>query len=413
MRLQSKVFKAAVVLVCLIASQSSALAQTPVVFDFENLAATYSENANPCVFPPRSGLLSTVSMTVSGLTVGITRVGANFDIVANSGCQSGKPGSWGARSLDPFVFNASNTPFNLNFSAGIVSFSVQWGDYGTDADNVTLTAFSGLNGTGVNLGSVTSATYSETTALPTVFTTSISVPSSTPIRSIRMIGTGSTGFFNSIFYDNITIQSTQLTVSGTGNGVGTVATPVGSSPIINCTSTAGATSGTCQQTYDSTAQVTLIPTPETGSMFAGWSGACTGTGACVVTMSQARDVTAMFIRKRFRPSRFRVAGTGSGTVTSQAGADAGDQLHDHERRGLRDVLAELPPEHVGDADGRCDRRRLVRRLGWHVHRRAPVVHPLDDPARQRHRELHGAGAADADDRCRRIGQRDGDVPSGR
>ena len=75
-----------------------------------------------------------------------------------------------------------------------------------------------------------------------------------------------------------------LTVSKIGTGSGTVA---GSPPGINC-------GGTCQFAYIQGNVVTLTPTAAAGSTFAGWSGDCTGTGVCTVTMSQARSVTATF-----------------------------------------------------------------------------------------------------------------------
>jgi hypothetical protein len=40
--------------------------------------------------------------------------------------------------------------------------------------------------------------------------------------------------------------------------------------------------------------VTLTAAAASGSTFTGWSGACTGTGACSVTMSAAQSVTATF-----------------------------------------------------------------------------------------------------------------------
>ena len=47
-------------------------------------------------------------------------------------------------------------------------------------------------------------------------------------------------------------------------------------------------------TYTHGTQVTLTPTPATGYSFSGWSGECTGSGACVVTMDGAKSVTATF-----------------------------------------------------------------------------------------------------------------------
>jgi len=61
--------------------------------------------------------------------------------------------------------------------------------------------------------------------------------------------------------------------------------------------------------------VTLAATPASGSRFVGWSGACSGGGSCVVTMSQAESVTATFTL--IFP--LTVGITGSGTVTSSPG----------------------------------------------------------------------------------------------
>jgi hypothetical protein len=40
--------------------------------------------------------------------------------------------------------------------------------------------------------------------------------------------------------------------------------------------------------------ITLTVAADTGSIFTGWSGACTGTGDCVVTLDAAKAVTATF-----------------------------------------------------------------------------------------------------------------------
>jgi hypothetical protein len=75
-----------------------------------------------------------------------------------------------------------------------------------------------------------------------------------------------------------------LTVSRSGGGTGTV----GSSPTgIGC-------GGDCSESYSGGMVVTLTATPGGGSAFAGWSGACSGSGPGQVTMSASRSVTAWF-----------------------------------------------------------------------------------------------------------------------
>jgi len=97
-----------------------------------------------------------------------------------------------------------------------------------------------------------------------------------------------------------------LTVTKAGSGGGTVA----SSPRgIIC-------GATCSASYINGTVVTLTAAPDTpGSTFAGWSGACTGTGTCSVTMSAAKSVTATFNVIKYTLTVGK-AGTGSGTVTS-------------------------------------------------------------------------------------------------
>src|SRR5205823_11441025 len=67
--------------------------------------------------------------------------------------------------------------------------------------------------------------------------------------------------------------------------------------------------------YQQGTQVTLTATPANGHTFAGWSGACTGTGSCVVTMSAAQSVTATFDLPTFALG-VSTTGTGGGAVTS-------------------------------------------------------------------------------------------------
>lgn len=57
--------------------------------------------------------------------------------------------------------------------------------------------------------------------------------------------------------------------------------------------------------------ITLTAAPATGSMFAGWSGACGGSGPCNVTMNGPKTVTATFAAstpKPNPPANFNVTG---------------------------------------------------------------------------------------------------------
>lgn len=55
----------------------------------------------------------------------------------------------------------------------------------------------------------------------------------------------------------------------------------------------------CTQDYAAGALVTLTATPKKGSVFAGWTGACSGTEAiCAVSMNDVRTVKATFTRTR-------------------------------------------------------------------------------------------------------------------
>ncbi len=75
-----------------------------------------------------------------------------------------------------------------------------------------------------------------------------------------------------------------LSVSKDGTGSGSItSSPAG----IDCGST-------CSAEFEEGAEVTLSPSATSGSSFAGWSGACTGTGTCKVTVDAAKAVTATF-----------------------------------------------------------------------------------------------------------------------
>jgi hypothetical protein len=75
-----------------------------------------------------------------------------------------------------------------------------------------------------------------------------------------------------------------LAVTKTGTGTGTVSSSVGG---INCGTT-------CLALFSTGTMVTLTATASGGSVFAGWSGPCSGTGSCNVTVNNLTSVSALF-----------------------------------------------------------------------------------------------------------------------
>ncbi len=115
-----------------------------------------------------------------------------------------------------------------------------------------------------------------------------------------------------------------LTVTDTGAGVGSVAsTPSG----IVC-------GPNCAASFADSTSVTLTPTPIAGAVFAGWGGACSGTGVCTVSMSSRRSVTAQFDR----PVR---GGGGGGGGTPQLHVTAAASLANLQSGGTDDVIVTI------------------------------------------------------------------------
>ncbi|MEK7764270.1 MAG: hypothetical protein AAB433_22070 [Nitrospirota bacterium] len=108
------------------------------------------------------------------------------------------------------------------------------------------------------------------------------------------------------------LQANFSTLSVTLAGAGSViSNPAG----INC-------GATCSADFSNGTAVTLTAT---GAGFTGWSGGCTGAGACVVTLNANTAVTATFIAVPVNTNlTVTKAGNGTGTVTSSpAGIDCG------------------------------------------------------------------------------------------
>lgn len=118
---------------------------------------------------------------------------------------------------------------------------------------------------------------------------------------------------------------------GIGTGVVT-SSPTGISCGLNC---AGS--------FPTGTSVTLLATAAPGSIFSGWSGPCSGTGACVVSAASANEVTARFeLQTSYRLSVSK-AGAEFGTVSSNAsGIDCGFDCSEIYTGGTSVTLSAIP-----------------------------------------------------------------------
>ena len=107
------------------------------------------------------------------------------------------------------------------------------------------------------------------------------------------------------------VPMSTLTVQKNGSGNGTVtSSPSG----INC-------GNTCRADFPTGDTVRLTADPGGGSNFVEWTGACSGSGSCTVTMSTDQTVSARFDpAPQFVRLTVNKSGQGRGTVTDNTGA---------------------------------------------------------------------------------------------
>jgi hypothetical protein len=104
--------------------------------------------------------------------------------------------------------------------------------------------------------------------------------------------------FNLAWFNSGGVVSTtlSLTITGQGNGSGTVSGNNGS-PTIACTVQSGVTSGACSSIVSSGSSVTLTAQPSSGSSFVGWIGVtgCSSSPVCIVpNITSNQNITANF-----------------------------------------------------------------------------------------------------------------------
>ena len=154
-----------------------------------------------------------------------------------------------------------------------------------------------------------------------------------------------------------------LTVSGAGS----VSSDV---PGLQCTAS-------CTTTWNAGQRLALTATPGTGAKLVRWTGACTGSGGCLVDVGTGATVSALFAPATFR---LTVAVTGRGAVRSSR---TGHHLP-------AALLGVVPVVHGGAADRDAGARLEAPRLERCLPRCEGDVHGADERRVERARDLRPA-----------------------
>jgi uncharacterized protein (DUF2141 family) len=138
----------------------------------------------------------------------------------------------------------------------------------------------------------------------------------------------------------------KLTVTKVGSGAG------------NITAT-GISCGTdCTESYNANTQVTLTATPDAGSQWVSWTGACSGTTVTTtVTMNQAKTCTARFQLLPKYTLKVSKTGAGTGSITA-TGINCGTDCQESYVANTQVTLTAVPDadsqllEWTGDCSGK-------------------------------------------------------------
>lgn len=226
------------------------------------------------------------------------------------------------------VIDTTRTFVTATFEAAVVTYSLTVARAGTGAGTVTSTTPPGV----ITCGSTCSASLPSGTAV-----TLVATPDATSTFA-GWSGGGCAGTGTcTVTLDaakSVTATFTRntyaLTVTKSGAGSGTVT----SSP-------AGIACGpTCSAEFQMGTSVTLNAMPAVGSTFAGWMGACAGTGSCTLTLDTPQAATAVFTPTSYS---LAVSRSGGGTVTSSpAGIACGSQCDASFSHGTSVTLTAIP-----------------------------------------------------------------------
>lgn len=143
--------------------------------------------------------------------------------------------------------------------------------------------------TGISCGATCSSTYASGTSV------TLTAAASTGSTFTGWSGGGCSGTGTCTVSVSAATSVTATFAADVNYTLSYVKAGTGSGSVSSSPSGINACSSSCSASFGAGTSVTLTAVRAAGSTFAGWSGGgCSGTGACVVTMSAAQSVTATF-----------------------------------------------------------------------------------------------------------------------
>lgn len=215
----------------------------------------------------------------------------------------------------------------------------------------TRTPDTGYRLASTNFQGITSCTYVSEIACQFVVTQNVTVTANFEVQTFQLVitkqgsGTGTTSYpseYPFATFDYGTVVTPTATADVSSHFTGWTGACTGTGPCVLTmneikylwanfainqyaltTTTDGTGSGSVTQDpatgpYSHGTTVTVTPTASSDSDFVGWAGACTGSGACEVTMDAAKTVTATFDLKNYALTVNKV---GSGTTSVASGTE--------------------------------------------------------------------------------------------
>lgn len=106
-------------------------------------------------------------------------------------------------------------------------------------------------------------------------------------------------------------------------------------------------SSSCSENFTYGNKIVLTASPDSGSKFFGWSGACSGAGECSITMDQAKEIKATFSKAEKVTYSLSLSVSGSGYIkitNPTSGIECDSSCGTNYEKGQIITIAAVPNE---------------------------------------------------------------------